>query len=138
MSRGELGTRTGGKGSWRRKAKKTPKNGNVEGQKVWQAGLRAGCRQFGELDSASIMIQDQKEVIHFTKPALAFNGHANTYMIMGVPAKKDMAEVVQDLLSGMDFSKFKAPEGEKAQDDIGDIPADVDFSKPESAEAPAE
>lgn len=133
MSRGSVGTRTGGKGSWRRKAKKTPKDGNQEGLKVWQAAQRLGCRQFGELDTASIMVKDQEDTLHFTKPQLALDGRANTYVLMGKPEWKPMVAVLQELLGGIDLSSLKKDD---AKDDLGDVPADVDFSKASEEAAP--
>ena len=139
MSRGNVGVRTGGKGSWRRKAKRTPKGGNHEGQKVWAAALRSGCREFGELDSASMIVEGQEEAVFFSKPQLALDMRSNTFVLMGTAEKKPMQEVLQELLSSIDFSKFakKAEKEEGAADDIGDVPEDVDFSKPaEEAEKP--
>ena len=127
--------KTGGRGSWRRKAKKTQKNGNQNGLKVWLAAQRLGCREFGELDSASIILQGSEEALSFQKPELAFNMHANTYAIMGKVEKKPIAEVLTDLISSIDLSKIKLP-AEEAKDDLGDVPEDVDFSKAEE-EKPA-
>ena len=124
--------KTGGRGSWRRKVKKAQKNGNQNGIKVWLAAQRLGCREFGELDSASIIIQGSEEAISFQKPELAFNMHANTYVIKGKAEKKPIVEVLTDLISGMDLSGLKKP-AEEAKDDLGDVPADIDFSKTEEA-----
>ena len=142
MSRGNVGARTGGKGSWRRKAKKTPKGGNQEGQKVWAAALRAGCRNFGELDTATMMFAgEEKEALSFTKPQLALDMRSNTFVLMGKAEKKPMDEVVKDMIASFDFSKLLEKKGDdKAEgaDDIGDVPEDVDFSKPaEGGETPA-
>ncbi|OHT02272.1 hypothetical protein TRFO_30636 [Tritrichomonas foetus] len=52
---------------------------------------------------------------------------------MGQPEKKKMADVITDLISNIDFSKFKKDSGDK-ENDLGDVPADVDFSKPEGEE----
>lgn len=131
MSRGAVGTRTGGKGSWRRKAKKAPKGGSQEGQKVWAAAQRLGCRQFGELDSASIIVKDQEDALAFTHPELAIDMRSNTYVLMGTPEKKPLVDVFTDLLGGIDLSKLKQKDGEEAaEDDLGNVD-NVDFSKPE-------
>lgn len=138
MSRGNVGVRTGGKGSWRRKAKKTPKGGNHEGQKVWAAALRSGCREFGELDAASMMIEGQDEALFFEKPQLALDMRSNTFVLMGAPQKKPMAEVLQELIMqlGAFTGQKPAEKTEGATDDIGDVPEDVDFSKPAEGEKP--
>lgn len=133
--RGQVGSKVGGHGSWRRKTKKVSKNANQEGQKVWLQAQRLGCRDLGEIDNASIMIENENEALSFTKPQLSFNMHANTYVLMGTPEKKKMADVLTDLISSIDFSKIKrdAP-AENKDNDLGDVPADVDFSKPEGEE----
>lgn len=136
MSRGTVGSRTGGKGSWRRKAKKTPKGGNQEGQKVWAAALRSGCRNFGELDTASFIFTEGEEALHFNKPQLALDMRSNTFVLMGQGEKKKVSEVLQDMIAGLDFTKLlqsAKKEGGEEKDDIGEVPEDVDFSKPEES-----
>ena len=133
MSRGAIGTRTGGKGSWRRKTKKVAKGGNQEGEKLWMTCLRQGCREFGELDTASIILKDSEEALGFTKPELSFNMHANTYVLKGTPEKKPLAEVFTDLLSSMDLSKF-TKKADAEGDDLGEVPENVDFSNPKDGE----
>jgi hypothetical protein len=143
MSRGSVGAKTGGKGSWRRKEKKVKKGGNIEGTKLWQAATRLGCRAFGPLDSVSILFHGQDEALSFDKPELLFDMRANTFIIQGNAVKKPMIEVVQDLVSSLDLSKLKgAPEAadaaKPAEDDDG-IPTDVDFAAPaEGADATAQ
>jgi stalled ribosome alternative rescue factor ArfA len=136
MSRGTVGAKTGGKGSWRRKEKKVKKGGNVEGTKLWQAATRLGCRAFGALDSVSILFAGQDEALSFDKPELLFDMRANTFIIQGTAVKKPMIEVVQELVSSLDFSKLKdsadstaAGAAAPAEDDDG-IPTDVDFAAP--------
>ena len=89
------------------------------------ACARQGCREFGELDTASIILKDAEDALAFTKPELAFNMHANTYVLKGTAEKKPVAEVFTDLLSSLDLSKFakKAEEG----DDLG-VSEDVNFA----------
>lgn len=138
MSRGTVGAKTGGKGSWRRKTKKTQRGGNQDGLKVWLAAQRLGCRDFGELDSVSMIIQGSDDALYFKQPELAFDMRANTYVVMGKAEKKTITEVLTDLISGMNFGgNIKKAEGENKEDELGDVPADVDFSKAEE-EKPAE
>jgi nascent polypeptide-associated complex subunit beta len=147
MSRGKVGSKTGGKGSWRRKDKKVAKGANLEGQKVWAAAARLGCRQFGQLDSASMIVDGLDEAYCFTKPELALDMRANTFVLQGVPVKKPISEVLQELLSGLDLGKAKPGQGAEAKegeeksdegaDDLGEIPEDIDFAKePEAAQTP--
>ena len=134
MSRGAIGTRTGGKGSWRRKTKKVSKNGNQEGEKLWMACARQGCREFGPLDTASIILKDATDALAFKQPELAFNMHANTYVLKGTPEQKPIAEVFSDLLSSMDFSKFAKKED---TDDLG-VSEDVNFAAEEGEKPTAD
>jgi nascent polypeptide-associated complex subunit beta len=137
MSRGSVGAKTGGKGSWRRKEKKVKKGGNVEGAKLWQAAQRLGCRAFGPLDSASFIFGAQDEALSFDKPELAFDMHANTFVLQGNSVKKPMVEILQDLVSTLDLSKRikgdvdaeghgEATGGD--DDDLG-VSTDVDFGR---------
>lgn len=126
MSGRGLGQRTGGKGSWRRKVKKTNSSAS-EGDKVWLAAQRLGCRDIGEIDTASMIIAGEKEALSFAKPSLAIDMRANTYVLHGKAEKKPISEVFTEMLSGIDFSKFG---GDKKDDELGDV-ENVDFSKPE-------
>ena len=140
--RGTVGARTGGKGSWRRKGKKQPHGDNLEAQKIWAAAQRLINNRIFQLDLC-LMIGDLKDndALSFNKPELLCDQRANTYIIHGKPEKKPMTEVFQDLFSNIDFSKFgkdKANE-EAGENDLGDIPQDLDFSKPtEEGEAKAD
>lgn len=130
MSGKQLGAKVGGKGSWRRKVKKAPSS-SQEADKVWLSAQRQGCRDIGEIDNATMILANDKEGLSFTKPELAVDMRANTYILRGKPEKKPLADLVQDLLAGIDFSKFKK-DGEN-KEELGDV-ANVDFSKPEEAQ----
>ena len=133
MSSKGVGMKTGGKGSWRRKVKKTGSS-NQAADKLWLAAQRAGCRDIGPIDSCSMIITGQEEALAFSKPELALDMRANTYVLKGKAEKKPMSEVFQDLLQGIDFSKFaKDDKEEKKDDNLGDV-ENVDFSKPAEEE----
>lgn len=86
-----------------------------------------------------MIVEGQEEAVFFSKPQLALDMRSNTFVLMGTAEKKPIQEVLQELLSSIDFSKFakKAEKEEGAADDLGDVPEDVDFSKPaEEAEKP--
>lgn len=131
MSGKGLGAKVGGKGSWRRKTKKTPSQ-NQEADKLWLACQRAGCRDIGEIDSASMIIAGQEQAVSFSKPELAIDMRANTYVLRGKAEKKPITEVLQDLISGIDLSKFGKKDEEK-KDELGNVEG-VDFSKPAEEE----
>lgn len=127
MSSKVAGSRVGGKGTWRRKGKKVS-NQNQEADKLWLACQRAGCRDIGEIDSASMVIAKEDNALSFTKPELAVDMRANTYVLKGKPEKKPVAEVLTELLQGIDFSKLA-----KKDESLGDV-ENVDFSKPAEEE----
>jgi hypothetical protein len=64
---------------------------------------------------------------------------ANTFILQGNAVKKPMVEILQDLVSTLDFSKRAQPgpgaEEKPAEDDDLGIPTDVDF---DAASKPAE
>lgn len=126
--RGQIGTRVGGKGSWRRKGKKQPHGDALEAQKVWAAAQRLINGRVFPLDNVTMLLKDQEKAKSFNKPELLCDTRANTYIIHGKAEEKPMADVLQDLISGIDFSKFK---GKEEKDELNDVPADVDFSNPE-------
>ena len=127
MSSKGVGVRTGGKGSWRRKTKKAPST-NQEADKLWLAAQRAGCRDIGEIDNASMIIAGNEQALSFSKPVLAIDMRANTYVLRGKAEKKPISDVLKDLIQGIDFSKFG--KDEKKDDELGEV-ENVDFSKTE-------
>jgi hypothetical protein len=114
----------------------------LEGQKVWASALRLGCRQFGQLDSAAIIISGVDEAIHFAKPELVLDMRSNTYVLQGNPEKKPMVEVLQELFASFNMSKADSKEGateekpEEGGDDLGDIPDGIDFAAADGATEP--
>ena len=129
--RGQIGNRTGGKGSWRRKGKKQPHGDNLEAQKVWAAARRLINNRIFQLDGAAILFDNQTDKAKaFTKPELLCDQRANTYILHGKAEDKPLTEVIQELLAGMDISKF-AQNKEDKEDDLGEVPENLDFSKTE-------
>ncbi|EAX97852.1 NAC domain containing protein [Trichomonas vaginalis G3] len=128
MSGKGVGMRVGGKGSWRRKAKKAP-TGSQEADKLWLAAQRQGCRDIGGIDGASIIMATKETGLSFTKPELAIDMRANTYVLRGKPEEKPIAELLTELIQGMASNLAKANKDEK-KDELGNV-ENVDFSKPE-------
>ena len=130
MSSKGVGMRTGGKGSWRRKVKKTG-SANQAADKLWLAAQRAGCRDIGQIDNASIVSASDKDAISFTRPELALDMRANTYVLKGKAEKKPMAEVLTEMIQSIAGGKFaKAAEADAAKDELGDTNVE-DFTKVE-------
>jgi nascent polypeptide-associated complex subunit beta len=127
------GTKTGGKGSFRRPQKRVAQSSAAEGEKVWQAALRQGCRNLGDVDSITMILDGQTDALSFKKAELAMDMKANTYVIKGTPEKKPLADVVQDMFANIDMSKFKK---DKDENDLGDDIENVDFANPDAAAPP--
>lgn len=128
MSSKVAGSRVGGKGTWRRKGKKVS-NQNQEADKLWLAAQRAGCRDIGEIDNASIIMAKQDDALSFNKPELALDMRANTYVIRGKAEKKPIAEVFTELIQQV-AAKYPKSKDEEKKDELGDV-ENVDFTKPE-------
>ena len=130
MSSRGVGMKTGGKGSWRRKAKKTGNQANQAADKLWLAAQRAGCRDIGQIDSASIICAAEKDALSFNKPELALDMRANTYLLKGKPEKKPMAEILTEMLQSIAGGRF-AQAAEDAKNELGDTENVEDFTKVE-------
>ena len=132
MSGKGAGQKTGGKGSWRRKGKKTT-SAAQESDKLWLASLRQGCRAIGDIDSATMIISGKEQALSFQKPELALDMRANTYVLKGKPEEKALVDVITDILPQLDKLKKAADEekkDEEKKEDLGDVD-NVDFSKTE-------
>ena len=130
MSGRGVGQKTGGKGSWRRKVKKTSSSAQ-EADKLWLAAQRQGCRDIGEIDSATMIISGKENALSFQKPELALDMRANTYILKGKPEEKQLVEVIKDILPQFDnIAKQEEENKEEKKEDLGDVD-NVDFSKTE-------
>jgi nascent polypeptide-associated complex subunit beta len=105
----------------------------VEGEKVWQAAQRQGCRSLGEIDVVNIIFGDEKDALCFKKPELAIDLKANTYVARGTPERKPISEVLQDMISNLDLSKYKK---DKDENDLGEDLGNVDFANPTPSAPP--
>ena len=131
MSSKGVGQKTGGKGSWRRKVKKSS-SANQAADKLWLAAQRAGCRDIGQIDNASIVIASDNDAISFTKPELALDMRANTYILKGKPEKKPMAEVLTEMIQNIAGGKLtKAADEAQPADDLGNTDDVTDFTQVE-------
>jgi hypothetical protein len=136
MSSVKVGSQTGQKGSFRRKAKKTSKAPNQEGTKLWVAASHLGLRSGSALDSASFVIHKEEEAIYLAKPELLFDMRSSTYVLRGTATKKPMQEIIQEMFAGLDLKKLAKGEGTAddtadAPDDLGSVPDDIDFANPD-------
>ena len=85
-------TRTGGRGSVRRKVRKKTKAAGSDDKKVLTALRKAGCRGMGAFDEANFFHANGVDMLHFDKPNVEGQYQANVFSIGGKPKKTTIAE----------------------------------------------
>jgi hypothetical protein len=68
---------------------------------------------------------------------------ANTYVLLGVPEKKPLADILQELVAGLNLAKGDADKPADdakadAADDLGDMPESIDFAATDDQEKRAD
>ncbi|KAI8645264.1 putative transcription factor btf3-like protein, partial [Parasitella parasitica] len=138
--------RIGGKGSPRRKVKKTPnKSGSGDDRKLSAALQKLNVQPIPNVDEVN-MFKDDGKVIHFANPrayrVVQAAANANTYAIHGRSTEKELAELIPGILNqlGPDSmaalkklaESFQQAQGESAGADDDEIPDLVEsFDKAE-------
>lgn len=113
---GVSGTQTGGKGTMRRKVKKT--NKFVGDDKRLQYTLRSvGAANIPGIEEVQ-MIKDDGHVLTFHNPKVQAAPNANTYVISGVPEEKEIS--IPELLQHLSSAGFEV--GNAAEASGADIP----------------
>lgn len=93
---GQTTTRTGGKGSMRRKKKTVHKTATSDDKKLGTTLKKLGVTNIPAIEEVNLFKQNG-EVIHFVNPKVQASIAANTYVISGDPQTKQL----QDLLPGI-------------------------------------
>jgi nascent polypeptide-associated complex subunit beta len=141
MSGVKVGAQVGQKGSFRRKVKKASKAANQEGNKLWLNVTHLGLREIPPLDSASFILQGSDEAIYLSKPEAIVDLRNNTFVLRtNKVEKKPVADVFQDMLRGLDLSKLgkgDTPAESEDTGDLGELPDNIDFAKPDTSEEKA-
>ncbi|UVC54591.1 transcription factor [Theileria orientalis] len=103
---GVSGTQTGGKGTARRKLKKTTKI--VGDDKRLQFALRSiGAANIPGIEEVQ-MLKEDGSLLTFSNPKIQTSPNANTYVVTGVPEEKEISfpDILQQLsAAGFDLSK---------------------------------
>merc|ERR1712146_306419 len=89
-------TRTGGKGSTRRKQKQVKKSSTSDDKRLQQTLKRLGMGTIPGIEEVN-MFKEDGQVIHFDHPKVQASIQANTYVISGNAETKKL----QDLLPGI-------------------------------------
>ncbi|KAI9276139.1 NAC domain-containing protein [Sporodiniella umbellata] len=91
--------RIGGKGTPRRKVKKTVSNSSSGDDRKLSAALTSlKVQPIAGVDEVN-MFKDNGKVVHFNNPRVQAAANANTFAIHGRSAEKDMAELIPNILN---------------------------------------
>ncbi|KAJ1665038.1 Nascent polypeptide-associated complex subunit beta [Coemansia sp. RSA 1813] len=92
--------RTGGKGTPRRKVKKSVKPVVKEDPKIASTLKQLNVQPIPDVEAINMFKEDGK-VIGFTAPRLSANIHANTFVVAGKAEEKSPEQALSDMLSRM-------------------------------------
>ncbi|CDO54663.1 hypothetical protein DV451_001554 [Geotrichum candidum] len=92
--------RIGGKGTPRRKVRRTHKSAEAEDKKIQDALKKLDAQQIPSIDEANFFREDGT-VLHFNRPAVQGAAPSNTYAIHGNPQEKDLGELMPNIISQM-------------------------------------
>ncbi|CDS02649.1 hypothetical protein LRAMOSA00054 [Lichtheimia ramosa] len=90
--------RIGGKGTPRRKMKKTTKSAGPDDRKLQSALQKLGVQPLGGIEEVNMFKEDGK-VIHFAAPRVQAAVNSNTFAIHGRSVEKELTELVPNILS---------------------------------------
>lgn len=90
------GSKTGGKGSVRRKHKAVRKNTSYDDKRLKSTLQKLNCRDIPAIEEVNLFKDDGK-VVHFSNPKVQASITANTYVVSGSCDTKNL----QDLLPGI-------------------------------------
>ncbi|UKK02337.2 transcription factor [Theileria orientalis] len=117
---GVSGTQTGGKGTARRKLKKTTKI--VGDDKRLQFALRSiGAANIPGIEEVQ-MLKEDGSLLTFSNPKIQTSPNANTYVVTGVPEEKEISfpDILQQL-SAAGFDITKAGVEQKVVEEVGEV-----------------
>ncbi|KAJ2783298.1 Nascent polypeptide-associated complex subunit beta [Coemansia interrupta] len=134
--------RTGGKGTPRRKVKKTTSSSVKEDPKLASTLRQLNVQSIPDVEAVNMFKEDGK-VIGFTNPRLSANPSANTFVIAGRPQEKTPEQALTEMISRMgnfgpeSLSQLaKLSEGLQANSNIGDVDEDIPELIPEDLAKP--
>lgn len=92
--------RIGGKGTPRRKVKRTHKGGEDSDKKIQDALQKLSVQQIQAIDEANFFREDGR-VLHFPRPQVQASVPSNTFAIHGAAQEKDLGELMPNIISQM-------------------------------------
>lgn len=130
-------SRTGGKGSVRRKHKAVRKNASQDDKRLKTVLNKLNVRDIPAIEEVNLF-KDDGNVIHFAAPKVQASIAANTYVVSGAAETKKLQELLPNIISqlGPDnledlkkiYAQYANGEGAPgaADDDDDDVPGLVD------------
>lgn len=145
---GKASSRTGGKGTARRKKKTVRKSTNSEDKRLQTQLKKLQVNVIPAVEEVNLFKEDAK-VIHFSNPRVQASIAANTYVVSGKAEEKDLGDLLPSILpqlgpSALDELKhleteFNKPEVDDDESDIPDLVEATNFEDiSKQDEVPAE
>ncbi|ANB12128.1 Egd1p [Sugiyamaella lignohabitans] len=100
LARLQKSVRIGGKGTPRRKVKRTAKNTEGDDKKLQAALQKVQVQPITGIESVN-MFKDDGTVLHFPRASVQASVPSNTFAITGNPVEKTMSEMLPEVLSSM-------------------------------------
>uniref|UniRef100_A0A7S2XXE3 Nascent polypeptide-associated complex subunit beta n=1 Tax=Fibrocapsa japonica TaxID=94617 RepID=A0A7S2XXE3_9STRA len=95
---GEQHSRTGGKGSVRRKKKAVHKTATSDDKKLGTTLKKLGVTNIPAIEEVNLF-KENGEVIHFSNPKVQASINANTYVISGMSETKQLQELLPGIIN---------------------------------------
>ncbi|KAJ1984936.1 Nascent polypeptide-associated complex subunit beta [Dimargaris cristalligena] len=150
LSKLQSQARIGGKGTPRRKMKRTTKSTYVEDKKLTPVLKKLNVSPVSNIEEVNMFREDGK-IIHFKAPHVQSSVDANTFVISGKAQEKEMAELIPNILAQMGpdsmaslkklaeaYQQAQGTAGAEGEEDIPDLVGDFDENADAEVEAVAE
>lgn len=98
MARFGKQTRTGGKGSVRRKMKTTHRSTTTDDKRLQSTLKRLGVNNIPAIEEVNLFKEDG-DIIHFSNPKVQASIGANTYVVSGRAENKKMQELLPGIIN---------------------------------------
>ncbi|KAL4486893.1 hypothetical protein ABPG72_009657 [Tetrahymena utriculariae] len=118
-------SRTGGKGTQRRKVKKVTKTQITDDKKLKTVIKKFGVQPFQGIDEVN-MFKDDKTILHFERPEVLASIQNNTFVVIGKSETKNVKDLLPDILQHLgpkqlgDLKDLLATMGGEKKEKVGD------------------
>eukprot|EP00612_Vaucheria_litorea_P002337 CAMPEP_0171454284 /NCGR_PEP_ID=MMETSP0945-20130129/1632_1 /TAXON_ID=109269 /ORGANISM="Vaucheria litorea, Strain CCMP2940" /LENGTH=164 /DNA_ID=CAMNT_0011979277 /DNA_START=25 /DNA_END=519 /DNA_ORIENTATION=+ len=139
-------SRTGGKGTVRRKRKVAHKSGNMDDKKLQGTLKRLGVQPIAGIEEVNLFKSDGS-VVHFVNPKVQVAIQSNTFVVSGPNETKSIKDLLPGILNHLGQENLEALKGdvfkglggdaaaeegkadEESDDDVPALVPDTDFEK---------